>query len=435
MPILSYGSNFVTNMSHWHLETLGIHAGQSHDPQTGSATVPLYMTAAYQFESPEQAAALFELREFGNIYTRITNPTTAVFEQRMAAIEGGAAALAVSSGSSAILLTVLNLTNPGDEIVSANNLYGGTYQLFTNVLPMLGRSARFVDPADPENFRKAITDKTKALYVETIGNPALFIPDFEAIAAIAREAGVPLVADNTVAAGLFRPLEYGADIAVLSATKYVGGHGRAVGGVIVESGKFHWNEKFPMFRNPEPSYHGLVYQDAFGNMDGANIAFMVRARTIFLRDMGMAISPFNSWLFLQGLETLALRMREHSANALTIARGLAENSLVEWVNYPGLPGHPAHERALRYMPRGQSGLLGFAIRGDGKKFIGNLKLLKHMVNIGDVRTIVTHPASTTHQQMSPEDRHKAGIDDNYIRLSVGLENTDDVLADIEQALQ
>lgn len=420
------------------LETLGLHAGFSHDPHTGSSAPPLYQTAAYQFESPEHAAALFELREPGNIYTRITNPTNEFFEKRMAAIEGGAAALAVSSGMSAILLAVLNVTRSGDHIVSADNLYGGTWQLFKNTLPDMGRTTTFVDSSQPAKMREAITDKTKAIYLENIGNPKLDVPDYEQIVPIAREAGIPIIVDNTLGTGLMRPIEHGADIVILSATKYVGGHGRAVGGVIVESGKTNWDkEKYPMFSKGEPGYHGLVFGENFGNVDGNNIAFTVRARAVLLRDLGTALSPFHSWLYLQGLETLGLRMREHSKNALEVAKYLQSHDKIEWVNYPGLPSAKTHATAAKYFKNGFSGTLGFAIKGgleEGKKLVNSLKLIKHMSNIADARTILTHPASTTHQQLTKEEREKAGVGDNTFRLSVGLEHSDDIINDLRQAL-
>ena len=375
-------------MSNYQFETLALHAGQTPDPTTGSRAVPIYQTTSFVFKSTEHAANLFGLREFGNIYTRITNPTNDVFEQRIAAIEGGTAALAVSSGQTATSFALLAITQVGDEIVSANNLYGGTYQLFHYTLPKLGRTVKFVDSQDPEAFRKAITPKTRAIYAETIGNPKLDVPDFEALSKIAHEAGIPLVIDNTVGVGLVRPIDHGADIVVASATKYIGGHGTSIGGVIVDSGKFPWNNgNFPEFTEPDPSYHGLVYWDALSNVPGlGNIAFIVKVRVTLLRDIGAALSPFNAFQFLQGLETLPLRIRQHSLNALEIAHFLKNHPQVAWVNYPGLEDHPNHQVASKYLKHGFGGIVGFGIKGGseaGKKFINSVKLLSHLANIGD----------------------------------------------------
>jgi O-acetylhomoserine (thiol)-lyase len=368
------------------------------------------------------------------------NPTTDVFEQRIAALEGGTGALAVSSGQAATTLALLAITQVGDEIVSANNLYGGTYQLFHYTLPKLGRTVKFVDSQNPEAFRKALTPKTRAFYAETIGNPKLDVPDFEALARIAHEAGVPLVVDNTIGIGLVRPFEFGADIIVASATKYIGGHGTSIGGVIVDSGKFKWdNGKFPEFTEPDPSYHGLKYWDVFGNFPGlGNVAFIIKVRVQLLRDIGAALSPFNAFLFLQGLETLPLRQRQHSGNALEVARFLKQHRLVTWVTYPGLPDDPNHKLAAKYLKKGFGGIVGFGIKGGleaGRKFINSVKLLSHLANIGDAKTLVIHPASTTHQQLTPEEQHATGVTPDYVRLSIGLEDAEDIKADIEQALQ
>jgi O-acetylhomoserine (thiol)-lyase len=423
-----------------HLSTLALHAGQTPDPTTGARAVPIYQTTSYVFKSTDHAANLFALREFGNIYTRIMNPTTDVFEQRVAAIEGGTGALGVASGAAAITFALLTITQVGDEIVSGNNLYGGTYALFHYTLPKLGRTAKFVDSRDPEAFRKAITPKTRALYIETIGNPKLDVPDFEAIAKIAHEAGIPLVVDNTVGVGLVRPFDYGADIIATSATKYIGGHGTSIGGVIVDSGKFKWNNgKFPEFTTPDPSYHGLVYWDALSNVPGmGNVAFILKTRVTLLRDIGAALSPFNAFLFLQGLETLPLRQHQHSANALEIATWLKTHPLVRWVTYPGLPSDPSYKLASKYLKKGFGGLVGFGVKGGleaGKKFVNSVKLLSHLANIGDAKSLVIHPASTTHSQLSPAELEETGATPDYIRLSVGLEDVEDIQADIEQALQ
>ena len=423
-----------------HLSTLALHAGQTPDPTTGARAVPIYQTTSYVFKSTDHAANLFARKEFGNIYTRIMNPTTDVFEQRIAALEGGTGALAVSSGQAATTLALLAITQVGDEIVSANNLYGGTYQLFHYTLPKLGRTVKFVDSQNPEAFRKALTPKTRAFYAETIGNPKLDVPDFEALARIAHEAGVPLVVDNTIGIGLVRPFEFGADIIVASATKYIGGHGTSIGGVIVDSGKFKWdNGKFPEFTEPDPSYHGLKYWDVFGNFPGlGNVAFIIKVRVQLLRDIGAALSPFNAFLFLQGLETLPLRQRQHSGNALEVARFLKQHRLVTWVTYPGLPDDPNHKLAAKYLKKGFGGIVGFGIKGGleaGRKFINSVKLLSHLANIGDAKTLVIHPASTTHQQLTPEEQHATGVTPDYVRLSIGLEDAEDIKADIEQALQ
>jgi O-acetylhomoserine (thiol)-lyase len=426
--------------SEYGFNTLALHAGQVPDPTTGSRAVPIYQTAAYVFKDAEHAASLFELKEFGNIYTRLMNPTTDVLEKRVAAIEGGTGGLAVASGMSAITLAILGVTGPGDEIVSANNLYGGTYQLFNNTLPNLGRKVRFVDSTKPEEFRKAINEKTKAVYAEIIGNPKLDIPDLEAIAKIAHEAGVPLIVDNTVGIGITRPIDFGADIVVLSATKFLGGHGTTIGGVIVDSGKFNWdNGKFPGLTEPDPSYHGLRYWETFGNFpELGNIAFIIKLRVHLLRDLGPALSPFSAFLLLQGLETLPLRVERHSTNALHVAEFLSTHPLVEWVNYPGLSDHPSHELAGKYLHGKHGAILGFGIKGGleaGRKFIDSVELLSHLANIGDAKTLVIHPASTTHQQLTAEERKATGVTDDFIRISVGLEDARDLIADIDQALK
>ena len=422
------------------LSTLALHAGQVPDPTTGARAVPIYQTTSYVFKSTEHAANLFALKEFGNIYTRLMNPTTDVFEQRVAAIEGGTGALGVASGQAAITYALLAITRLGDEIVAGNNLYGGTYQLFHYTFPKLGRTVKFVNSRDPEAFRKAITPKTRAIYVETVGNPKLDVPDFEAIAKIAHEAGIPLVVDNTVGVGLVRPFDYGADILATSATKYIGGHGTRIGGVIVDSGKFKWNNgKFPEFTEPDPSYHGLVYWDALSNVPGmGNVAFILKVRVTLLRDIGAALSPFNAFLFLQGLETLPLRQKQHSANALEIAR-LAQKPSAGQLGDLSRPARRSdHKIAAKYLKHGFGGLVGFGIKGGleaGKKFINSVKLLSHLANIGDAKTLVIHPASTTHQQLTPAEQEETGVTPDYIRLSIGLEDVEDIKADIDQALR
>ena len=423
------------------LETLAVHVGQEiPDPITGSRAVPIYQTSSYVFKSTEHAANLFALKEFGNIYTRITNPTTDIFEKRVAAIEGGTGALAVASGQAAETLALLAITQVGDEIVSANNLYGGTYQLFHYTFPKLGRGVKFVDSTRPEEFKKAITKRTRAIYAETIGNPKLDVPDFDTLAKIAHDANIPLVVDNTVGVGLVKPIDHGADITVLSATKYIGGHGTSIGGVIVDSGKFDWsNGKFPEFTEPDPSYHGLKFWDTFGHFPGlGNVAFIIKVRVQFLRDLGPALSPFNSFLFLQGLETLPLRIQRHSENALKVAQFLKKHPLVSWVNYPGLQEHESYALAVKYLKGAFGGLVGFGIKGGleaGKRFINSVKLLSHLANIGDAKSLVIHPASTTHQQLTRKEQEETGVSEDYIRLSIGLENIEDIQEDIDQALK
>jgi O-acetylhomoserine (thiol)-lyase len=423
------------------LDTIAVHAGQeSPDPTTRARSVPVYQTTSYVFKDTENAANLFALREFGNIYTRIMNPTQDVFERRIAAIEGGTGALAVASGQAAETFAILAITRLGDEIVSANNLYGGTYELFHYTLPKLGRTAKFVDSTKPEEFRKAITPKTRAIYAETIGNPKLDVPDFEAISEIAHSAGIPFIVDNTVGVGLVRPFDYGVDIVVSSATKYIGGHGTSIGGVIVDSGKFNWGTgKFPEFTEPDPTYHGLKYWDVFGNFPGlGNVAFIIKVRVQLLRDIGAAISPFNAFLFLQGLETLPLRQKKHSENALKVAEFLKGHPAVSWVNYPGLPDHPSHELAHKYLGDTYGGIVGFGIKGgleSGKRFINSVKLLSHLANIGDAKSLVIHPASTTHSQLTKEEQLETGVTEDYVRLSIGIEDFEDIKEDIDQALK
>ena len=422
------------------LGTLAVHAGQEiPDPATGSRVVPIYQTASYVFKSTDHAANLFALKELGNIYTRLMNPTNDVFEKRIAAIEGGVAALAVASGQAAISLALLSITQLGDEIVSANNLYGGTYELFHYTFPKLGRKVIFVDSTKPEEFKKAITSKTRAVYAETIGNPKLDVPDFEKIALISHDAGLPFVVDNTVGIGIVRPIEYGADIIVDSATKFIDGHGNSIGGVIVDSGKFDWsNGKFPEFTEPDPSYHGLKYWDSFGNFPGlGNVAFVFKVRVQLLRDLGPALSPFNAFLFLQGVETLALRQEKHSENALKVARFLKNHPAVAWVNYPGLEDHPSHALAEKYLKGKYNAILGFGIKGGltaAKKFIESVELLSHLANIGDSKSLVIHPASTTHQQLTPEEQAATGVTPDFVRVSVGIEDVEDIIADLDQAL-
>ena len=423
------------------LETLAVHAGQeSPDAATGARAVPIYQTTSYVFRDTAHAANLFALAELGNIYTRMMNPTTDVFEQRIAAIEGGTGALAVSSGQAAETLALLAITQVGDEIVSANNLYGGTYELFHYTFPKLGRRVLFVDSAKPEEFKKAITERTRALYAETIGNPKLDVPDFEALARIAHDAGIPLVVDNTVGVGLVRPIDYGADILTTSATKFIGGHGTSIGGVIVDAGRFNWGSgKFPEFTEPDPSYHGLKFWDTFGTFgEMGNVAFIFKVRVQLLRDVGAALSPFNAWLFLQGLETLFLRQRKHSENAFAVARFLQGHPLVSWVAYPGLPDNRNYAIASKYLKEGYGALVGFGIKGGleaGKRFIESARLLSHLANIGDAKSLVIHPASTTHQQLTRAEQIETGVTEDYIRLSIGIEDIEDIEEDIDQALR
>ena len=422
------------------LSTLGLHVGQEEaDPATGSRAVPIYQTSSYVFKDTDHAANLFALKEFGNIYSRIMNPTNDVFERRIAAIEGGNSALAVASGLAAITYSLLNLSLPGDEIVSTNNLYGGTYQLFNYTFPELGRKVNFVESTNLNEIEKAINDNTKAIFAESIGNPKLDVPDYEGIAEIAHENAIPFVVDNTTGVGLVKPLELGADILANSATKFIGGHGTSIGGVIIDAGKFNWgNGKFPQYTEPDPSYHGLKYWETFGDFPGlGNVAFTIRARVRLLRDMGAALSPFNGFLFLQGLETLDLRVKKHSKNAFQVAKFLKEHPKVSWVNYPGLKDDSSHEIASKYLKGGYGALVGFGIKGGleaGKQFIESVNLLSHLANIGDAKSLVIHPASTTHQQLTPEEQETTGVTQDFVRLSIGLEDVEDIIADIDQAL-
>ncbi|MBE8998998.1 O-acetylhomoserine aminocarboxypropyltransferase/cysteine synthase [Nostoc sp. LEGE 12447] len=424
----------------YRFETLQVHAGQEPAPGTNARAVPIYQTTSYVFDDTEHGARLFALQEFGNIYTRIMNPTTDVFEKRIAALEGGVAALATASGQAAQFLAISTIAQAGDNIVSTSFLYGGTYNQFKVSLPRLGINVKFVEGDDPESFRQAIDDRTKALFVETIGNPQFNIPDFAALAHIAHENGIPLIVDNTFGAGgyLARPIEHGADIVVESATKWIGGHGTSIGGVIVDSGKFDWgNGKFPLFTEPAPGYHGLNFQEVFGPSGSfGNIAFIIRARVEGLRDFGPSLSPFNAFLLLQGLETLSLRVDRHVSNALELARWLEQQEQVLWVNYPGLPNHPYHERAKKYLRHGFGGVLNFGIKGGldaGKAFINHVKLASHLANVGDAKTLVIHPASTTHQQLSDEEQLSAGVTPDLVRVSVGIEHIDDIKEDFQQA--
>ena len=423
-------------------ETIALHGGQKPDPTTNSRAVPIYQTTSYVFNDTAHAARLFGLQEFGNIYTRLMNPTTDVLEQRVAQLEGGTGAVAVASGQSAETLALLNIAHAGDEILSSASLYGGTYNLFHYTFPKMGIEVKFVDPKDPGSFRKALTKKTKAVFAESVGNPKLDTLDFAAISKIAHEAGIPLVVDNTMPSPfLLRPFDHGADIIIHSATKFIGGHGTSLGGIVVDSGKFDWgNGNFPEFTNPDPSYHGLKFLEVFGDFPGTgNIAYIIKLRVQLLRDLGPALSPFNAFLLLQGLETLHLRMERHSANALAVAHFLEKHPNVSWVNYPGLTTHPSHALAKKYHHRGLYGaILGFGIKGGasaGKKFIESVKLFSHLANIGDAKSLVIHPASTTHQQLTPAEQLATGVTDDFVRLSVGIENVDDIIADLDQALR
>ena len=423
-------------------ETIVLHGGQKPDPATNARAVPIYQTTSYVFNDTAHAARLFGLQEFGNIYTRIMNPTTDVFEQRVAQLEGGTGALATASGQAAETLALLNIARAGDEILSSASLYGGTYNLFSNTFPRMGIAVKFVDPKVPANFRKALTKKTKAIFAETVGNPKLDTLDFAAVSKIAHDAGIPLVVDNTMPSPfLMRPFDHGADIVIHSATKFIGGHGTSIGGIVVDSGKFDWgNGNFPEYTSPDPSYHGLKFWEVFGNFPGlGNVAFIIKLRVTLLRDLGPALSPFNAFQFLQGLETLHLRMERHSTNALAVARFLEKHPNVSWVNYPGLATHPSHALAKKYHHRGLYGaILGFGIKGGmeaGKKFIESLKLFSHLANIGDAKSLVIHPASTTHQQLTKAEQLATGVTDDFVRLSVGIENIDDITGDLDQALR
>lgn len=426
----------LNNNRTYGFETLSLHAGQeTADSATNARAVPIYQTTSYVFDSPEHAADLFGLKQFGNIYTRIMNPTQDAFERRIAALEGGVGALATASGQSAETLAILNIAKAGDEIISSASLYGGTYNLFHYTLPKLGITVRFVDSRDPENFRPAINERTKAIFAETVGNPRLDTLDIQAVADIAHEHGIPLILDNTLPTPyLMQPFKHGCDIVVHSATKFIGGHGTAIGGVIVDGGKFDWTSgRFPSFTEPDPSYHGLRYVEALGN-----IAYIIKARVQLLRDIGPAISPLNSFLFLQGLETLPLRMERHSQNALRIAEFLEGHPSVNWVSYPGLKSHPQYELAAKYHTHGYGAILGFGIKGGleaGKQLIRHVELFSHLANVGDAKSLIIHPASTTHSQLTPDEQFETGVTPDFVRLSVGLETVDDLIDDLDQALR
>jgi len=419
------------------LDTLLLHGGQIPDPATGARAVPIYQTTSYQFKSTDHAANLFALKEFGNIYSRIMNPTNDILEKRMAAIDGGIGALAVASGQAAETIAILNIAQVGDEIVSADNLYGGTYTLFNNTLRRFGINVKFVRSENLNNFKKAITGRTKAIYTESIGNPKLNVADLEELAKIAHQSGIPLIVDNTITPYLLKPIDYGADVVVYSATKFIGGHGTSIGGIIVDSGKFDWtNGKFPLIADPDPSYHGMNFVKELKPY--GNIAYIIKARVNLLRDLGPCLSPFNSFLFLQGLETLHLRMIRHSENALKVAQFLEKHPRVSWVNYPGLDSSPEKNLADKYLPRGAGAIVGFGIKEGleaGKKFIDSLELISHLANIGDAKTLAIHPASTTHQQLSEQEQKSTGVTLDYIRLSVGIEDIEDIISDIKQALR
>ena len=419
------------------IETLALHGGQEPDPTTGSRAVPIYQTTSYQFKDTDHAASLFALKDFGNIYTRIMNPTNDVLEKRMALLDGGVGALATASGQAAISLALFNIARAGDEIISADNLYGGTYNLFHYTFPRLGIQVKFVPSNDLQAVRKAITPKTKAVYAESIGNPKLDVADLEGLSRVAHQHGIPLVLDNTVSPYLMRPMDFGVDIVAYSTTKFIGGHGTSIGGLIVDSGKFDWtNGKFPLIADPDPSYHGIKFVEALKPL--GNLAYIIKARVTLLRDLGPAMSPFNAFLFLQGLETIHLRLPRHSENALAVAQYLREHPKVAWVNYPGLDSSPEKERVKKYLPKGAGAILGFGIKGGveaGKKFINSLELVSHLANVGDAKTLAIQPAATTHQQLSSEEQLATGVTPDFIRLSVGLEHIDDILKDIEQALE
>ncbi len=430
---------FGPNEAELRFDTLAVHGGQQPDPTTLARAVPIYQTTSYLFTDADHAARLFALEEFGNIYTRIMNPTVDVFEKRVALLEGGVGALATASGQAAETLAILTILKAGDELISANSLYGGTYNLFRHTLPKMGITVRFVDPIDPNNFRRALTPKTKLVYAEMVGNPKLDTLDVEAVANIAHEAGIPLMVDNTMPTpALIQPIKWGADIVVHSTTKFIGGHGTSIGGVIVDSGKFNWgNGNFPDFTSPDPSYHGLVLWDLPEPLK--SMSFILKARLQMMRDIGACMSPFNAFLFLQGLETLHLRMERHSDNAMKVARFLEEHPCVSWVSYPGLPSHPTHETAKKYHKGGRYGaIIGFGIKGGyeaGKQFINELKLFSLLANIGDAKSLVIHPASTTHQQLKPEEQLETGVTPDFIRLSIGIEDVEDIIADLDQALR
>ncbi len=417
-----------------HLGTKALHAGQKPDPTTNSRAVPIYQTSSYTFDSSEHAANLFGLKEFGNIYTRIMNPTSDVLEQRLAALDGGVGALSFASGSAAISMAILNLAQCGDNIISSSNLYGGTHNLFQHTFKRMGITVKFVDVSDPANIAAAIDDQTRAVFTETIGNPKNNVDDFAAIAKVAHDHNLPFVVDNTVATpALFRPIEHGADIVCYSLTKFIGGHGTSIGGAVVDSGKFNWGSgRFSDFTTPDPSYHGLIYHEALGEM-----AYILKLRLTLLRDIGACLSPFNSFQFLQGLETLHIRMPQHCKNAQQVAEFLDKHPSVAWVNYPGLKNHPDYAQAQKYLPDGQGAILGFGIKGGataGAKFIDSVKLASHLANIGDAKTLVIHPATTTHSQLTIEEQASAGVTPDFIRVSVGIEDVRDIIADLDQAL-
>jgi O-acetylhomoserine (thiol)-lyase len=413
--------------------TRSLHAGHTPDKATNARAVPIYQSTSFVFDDSAHAAELFALQKFGNIYTRIMNPTTDVFEQRVASLEGGAAALATSSGQAAQFLALSSLVGQGEEIVAASTLYGGTYTQFDVSFRRLGIDVKFVEPDDPENFRKAITPKTRAVYGETIANPRMNVLDIAKVAAIAHEAGVPLVIDNTMASPyLCRPIEHGADIVLHSATKFLGGHGTSIGGIIVDSGKFPWSDKYPAITQPSPGYHGMVFSETFGNL-----AYIIKVRVEGLRDFGPCISPFNSFLFLQGIETLKFRMEQHSRNALQVAEWLSAHPAVSWVKYPGMKSSPYYQLARKYLPLGQGSIATFGIKGGleaGRKLIDNVKVFSHLANLGDSKSLIIHPASTTHQQLTDEQQLEAGVTKDLIRISVGVEDVEDILWDLEQAI-
>ena len=423
------------------LATQCLHGGQTPDSATNARAVPIYQSTSFVFNDTDHAARLFGLQEFGNIYSRIMNPTNDVLEQRMAGLEGGAGALAVASGQAAETLAILNITQTGQNIVSASSLYGGTYNLFHYTFPKFGIDVKFVEQSDPDNFRNAIDDNTRCVYLETIGNPRCDVPDFEAICAIAHEAGIPVIVDNTLASpALCRPFEHGADVIVHSCTKFIGGHGTSIGGVVIEKGGFPWdNGKFPEMTEPDPSYHGMKFHETFGPM---NLSYILKVRTQGLRDLGPALSPFNGFLFLQGLETLHLRMQRHSENAQAVAEFLSGHAKVSWVNYTGLETHPSYNLGKKYLPDGCGAIMGFGIKGDtptqqqenGVKLINNVKLFSHLANVGDSKSLIIHPSSTTHQQLTPDEQQTTGVTPDFVRLSVGTEDIDDIINDLKQAL-
>lgn len=424
--------------NHYNLDTLCVHAGQEPDPSTTSRGVPVYRTSSYVFKSTEHAADLFGLKELGNIYTRLMNPTHDILEKRIAALEGGAAALALSSGTSAVYYSIINICSAGEEIVSGSNLYGGTYTMFDNILPQFGINVKFVNPLDPKNFQKAITDKTRAIFIETIGNPVLEFTDIEAVADIAHDHGLPLIVDATFTTPcLLRTIEHGADVVVNSLTKWIGGHGSGIGGVVVDSGKFNWKDpKFKLFNEPDPSYHNIRYAHDLGDLNP--LAFILRMRLVPLRNLGACISPDNAWMFLQGLETLHLRMERHCENAANVAKYLKEHPKVVWVRYPGLKDDPAYPVAKRYLKKGFGGMVVFGIKGGmdaGKNFIESLTLFSHLANVGDAKSLALHPSSTSHSQLTEEQQKTGGLTPDLIRLSIGIEHIDDIIEDLEQAFE